>query len=109
MIIIPSITQSVTITPNNYSLPLWRKTHPYGQGNPYGGPGDVEQWRVFLANQRCQAIQLTIREIYDSSFGCSSWRRLRMSGINLLISTIRPFRAQPANVSVGGGANGSNN
>jgi hypothetical protein len=104
----PAITQSVTITPNNYSLPYGGDS-PYGQGNPYGGPGDVEQWRVFLANQRCQAIQLSIQEIYDPSFGVPAGEGLRMSGINLLISTIRPFRAQPNNVSVGGGTNGSNN
>jgi hypothetical protein len=104
----PAITQSTLITPNNYSLPYGGDS-PYGQGNPYGGPGDVEQWRVFLANQRCQAIQLTIQEVYDPSLGVPAGEGLRMSGINLLISTIRPFRAQPANVSVGGGANGSNN
>jgi hypothetical protein len=104
----PSITQSTTITPNNYSLP-YGEDSPYGQGNPYGGPGDVEQWRVFLANQRCQAIQLNIKEIYDSSLNVPAGEGLRMSGINMLISTIRPFRAQPANVSAGSGTNGSNN
>lgn len=103
-----AITQSTLITPNNYSKPYGIDS-PYGQGNPYGGPGDVEQWRVFLANQRCQAIQLSIQEIYDPSLGVPAGEGLRMSGINLLISTIRPFRAQPANVSIGGGVNGSNN
>jgi len=101
----PAITQSTIITPNNYSLP-YGEDSPNGQGNPYGGPGDIEQWRVFLANQRCQAIQLTIQEIYDSSLGVSAGEGLRMSGLNFLISTIRPFRAQPAAASVGGGTNG---
>ena len=104
----PSVVQSTTITPNNYSLPYGGDS-PYGQGNPYGGPGDVEQWRIFLANQRCQAIQLSIQEIYDASLNVPAGEGLRMSGLNFLISTIRPFRAQPANVSVGSGANGSNN
>lgn len=104
----PSITQSTIITPNNYSLPYGGDS-PYGQGNPYGGPGDIEQWRIFLANQRCQSIQLTIQEIYDASLGVPAGEGLRMSGINMLISTIRPFRAQPANVSAGSGTNGSNN
>jgi hypothetical protein len=104
----PAITQSTIISPNNYSLPYGGDS-PYGQGSPYGGPGDIEQWRIFLANQRCQAVQLTIQEIYDSSLGVSAGEGLRMSGLNFLISTVRPFRAQPANVSVGGGTNGSNN
>lgn len=103
-----NITQSTIITPNNYSLPYGGDS-PYGQGNPYGGPGDVEQWRIFLANQRCQAIQLSIQEIYDASLGVPAGEGLRMSGLNMLISTIRPFRAQPGNVSVGSGVNGSNN
>jgi hypothetical protein len=104
----PAIVQSTIITPDNYSLPYGGDS-PYGQGNPYGGPGDVEQWRIFLANQRCQAIQLSIQEIYDSSLNVPAGEGLRMSGINMLISTIRPFRAQPANVSAGSGVNGSNN
>lgn len=104
----PSVTQTTMITPNNYSA-AYGLDSPYGQGNPYGGIGDVEQWRVFLANQRCQAIQLSVKEIYDPSLGVPAGEGLRMSGINLLISTIRPFRAQPNNVSAGGGTNGSNN
>lgn len=104
----PSITQSTVITPNNYSQPYGGDS-PYGQGSPYGGPGDVEQWRIFLANQRCQSIQLTIKEIYDSSLGVPAGEGIRMSGLNFLISTIRSFRAQPANVSAGSGTNGSNN
>ena len=103
-----NIVQSTTISPDNYSLPYGGDS-PYGQGDPYGGPGDVEQWRLFFANQRCQAIQLNIQEIYDPSLGVPAGEGLRMSGLNVLISTIRPFRAQPNNVSVGGGTNASNN
>lgn len=103
----PTIVQSVTITPTNYSQP-YGVSSPYGQEALYGGPGDVEQWRVFLANQRCQAIQLTVQEVYDPSFGVPAGEGLRMSGINMLISTIRPFRAQPSVNSIGGGVNGGN-
>ena len=106
----PAVVQSVTITPNNYSVPYGGfgndEASPYGQETPYGGPGDIEQWRVFLANQRSQAIQLNIQEIYDESLGVPAGEGLRMSGINLLISTIRPFRAQQSATTVGGGTNG---
>lgn len=102
-----NIRQSTTITPNNYSQP-YGVSSPYGQEALYGGPGDVEQWRIFFANQRCQAIQLSIQEIYDASLGVPAGEGLRMSGLNVLISTVRPFRAIPSNVSVGGGVNGAN-
>lgn len=103
----PAVRQTSMITPNNYSNP-YGVDSPYGQGSPYGGPGDVEQWRVFFANQRCQAFQLTIDEVYDSSLGVPAGAGLTMSGLNLLISTVRPFRAIPASLSVGGGTNGGN-
>lgn len=100
-------TQTTLISPTNYSLP-YGVSSPYGQEDLYGGPGDVEQWRVFFAQQRCQAIQLTIQEVYDPSLGVPAGAGLTMSGLNLLISTIRPFRAQPAAQSAGGGVNGGN-
>lgn len=104
----PSIAESSTITPDNYS-PAFGLSSPFGQQTPFGGPGDREQWKVAFANQRCQAIQLTIQEIYDPSLGVPAGEAIRMSGINLLISTIKPFKAiNPANV-VGGGTNGSVN
>lgn len=103
----PAPKQSTMITPDNYSNP-YGVDSPYGQGTPYGGPGDVEQWRVFFANQRCQAFQLTIEEVFDASFGVPAGAGLTMSGLNLLISTVRPFRAIPSGNSVGGGVNGLN-
>jgi hypothetical protein len=110
----PSVRQSVTITPDNYSEPYGgikptnSEASPYGQETPYGGPGDVEQWRVFFANQRCQAFQLTIQEIYDASLGVPAGAGLTMSGLNLMISTVRSFRAGPVPQTVGGGTNGGN-
>lgn len=109
----PSPTQSTMISPTNYS-PAYAaappsQNSPYGQELLYSGPGDVEQWRVFLANQRCQAFQLQIQEVYDRSLGVLPGEGLRMSGLNLIISTARSFRAIPNVNSAGGGTNGSNN
>lgn len=100
-----SPAQTTTITPTNYSQ-NYGDSSPYGQEDLYGGPGDVEQWRIFLANQRCQAFQLTIQELYDQSFGVPAGEGLRMSGLNLLISTMRPFKAIRSSNSIGGGRNG---
>lgn len=101
-----SIVQSETITPTNYSQ-NYGLPSPYGQGNPYGGPGDVEQWRIFFANQRCQSFQLTIQELYDPSFGVPAGEGIRISGLNLLVSAKRSFKAQSAANSIGGGTNGA--
>ena len=106
----PAIIQSITISPNNYSVPYGGngndEASPYGQETPYGGPGDIEQWRIFLANQRCQSIQLTIQEIYDSSLGVPAGEGIRISGLNFLVAMKRGFRAQPTSETVGGGSNG---
>lgn len=108
----PSIVESSTITPDNYSpaygLGPPNSSSPYGQETPYGGPGDVELWRVFFANERCMSFQLTIQEVYDSSFGIPPGEGVRISGLNLLISAMRSFKSQAAALSIGGGTNGRN-
>ena len=104
----PALVQSTTIHPTNFN-PNYGDVSPYGQESVYGGNSDVEQWRVFFANQRCQAFQLTLQEIYDPSLGVPAGPGIAMSGLNLLISTVRPFRAIPSVNSIGGGSNGSNN
>lgn len=101
----PSIVQSVTITPDNFSQ-AYGDSSPYGQQSPYGG-SDVEQWRIFFANQRCQSFQLTLTEIYDPSLGVEAGAGLTISGLNCLVSVARGFRAQSAARSVGGGTNGN--
>lgn len=101
----PSITQAVTITPDNYSPPYggngMDSASPYGQETPYGGPGDKLQWRVFLKKQRCQSFQLTIQEIYDPEFGVPAGAGLYISGLNILLGVARSFRAIGSNHSVG--------
>lgn len=96
-----SAPQQVSIiSPDNYSLPYGGDS-PYGQGNPYGGPGDLEQWRVFLAKQRCQALQVSIQEVYDSSFGVPAGEGLTISGLNMIVGAKSSFRTIPAKNSVG--------
>lgn len=81
-----AVTQVVMIQPNNYSL-------PYGGDSPYGNPlavgfggnGNIEQWRVDLEQQQCQAIQITINEIFNPFFGTISGAGLTLSGLNFII------------------------
>jgi hypothetical protein len=104
----PAIQQAPTITPDNFS-PTYGTSSPYGQQSPYGFPGDVEQWRIFFTNQRCQAFQLTVQEIFDPSLGVPAGEGIRMSGLNVVVDAKRGWRAGPVPQSVGGGVNGSNN
>ena len=98
-----SPSQSVIITPTNFSTPYGSgpSQSPYGQGNPYGGPGISENWRVFLERQRCMAISLTCQEVYDASLGVPAGAGLTLSGINMVCAFKKPFRPQSAAHSAG--------
>lgn len=104
--------QTSLITPTNYSPAYGGDgadlANPYGQETPYGGPGDVEQWRVFFTKQRCQAFQLSVNEVYDATLGVPAGAGLVISGLNCIIGVARGFRSIGTNKSVGGNAtNGS--
>lgn len=87
----PGIVQNLTIVPSNYS-PNYGGDTPYGQGTPYGGPGTLEQWRIFHTQQRCQSFQITINEIYDPSLGVAAGQGLTLSGLNLVAGIKRGYR-----------------
>lgn len=97
-----SPSQSLTISPDNFS-PNYGIDSPYGAGDPYGGPTDLEQWRIFLNRQRCMAFKITIEEIYDPSFGISAGAGLTLSGLNLLIGIKKGWNTISSAHSVGGG------
>lgn len=79
----PTIEQSTTITPAQVS-PI-----PVSTSN-------VEQWRVFLQRQKCQAFQLTITEV-DAIVG----EGLTLSGLNLVIGKKKGYPVRRQNLSVG--------
>lgn len=78
--------QNVIINPTNYASNYGSDTL-WGGSSSWGGPSQVEQWRVFLQKQKCEAIQITISEIYDPSFGVVSGPGLTISGLNITIGT----------------------
>jgi hypothetical protein len=80
----PAIIQNTIISPQNYS-PVYGADSPFGNGSPFGGPSQVEQWKVFLNQQRCQSVQLTLSELYDPSFGVSAGAGLTLSGLNFVV------------------------
>lgn len=119
----PGPSQSTLISPTNFagvyggpSLNPGDGTDyasPYGQDATFGGStpvdelamGSVEQWRVFLAKQKCQSIQISLQEIYDASFGIPPGQGLTLSGINMIYGMKKSYRPIAAANSVGGGSN----
>lgn len=98
-----SPSESHFISPNNYSTPYGSglSQSPYGQGNPYGGPSNLENWRVFLQRQRCMAFAIELQEIFDSTLASTAGAGLTLSGINVVMGFKKSYRPQSAATSVG--------
>lgn len=87
------------IDPTNYSS-AYGDIGPYGEGNPYGGPGVSENWRVF-ANRRCMALSIEVQEIYDPTLGVPAGAGLTLSGINIVLGMKSPFKTISSSNSIG--------
>ena len=79
-----SPSQSLLAVSQNYS-PAYGEDPLYGNGSPYGGPGNVEQWRVFFNQQKCQSFQLQINEIFNPEYGTTPGYGVQLTGINLVV------------------------
>lgn len=95
-------SQSTIITPDNFTPLYGNAGGPYGQESPYGGVGDIEQWRVFLDNQKCQSFQISLKEFYDSSLGVPAGKGLTLSGLNLIVGLKKGYVPIGSSKSVGG-------
>ena len=80
----PSPSQVTAITPDNYNNP-WGGEALWGSGATWGGNTDLEQWRIFLTQQRCESFQITVKEVYDSTYGQVAGAGLTISGLNLIV------------------------
>ena len=98
----PSPTQVTLIQPNNFSSAV---PSNFGVPVPMGSKNNVENWRVFLARQRCSSVQITFNEIYDPTFGVPAGAGLTMTGLNVVAGLKKSFRPISQNTSAGGGNN----
>jgi hypothetical protein len=96
----PSPTQTVLITPSNYS-PNWGGELNWGSGEAWGGPGNIENWKINLQRQKCEALQISVQEIYDPTFGVSAGQGLTLSGINLVVGIKKGYRPIRATLTAG--------
>jgi hypothetical protein len=97
----PAIAQQTIIEPLNYTPNYGSASGPYGSESPYGGMSDVEQWRIFLNQQKVQAFRVTLDEIYDPSFGVAAGAGFTMSGLNLTVGLKKGYTTLRAAQSVG--------
>lgn len=76
--------QQSTYNPTNYS-PAYGGETVYGGGKAYGGPGNIESFKVSTKKQKCKAFQISVQEIYDASYGVMAGQGLSLSGINCVV------------------------
>lgn len=76
--------QSDIIQPDNYDG-NWGSQAVWGSGDNWGGPGSLEQWRVFFQKERCMAVSLLVNEIYDPTLGVPAGAGLTLSGLNFTV------------------------
>lgn len=96
----PGPSQQVMINPLNFSG-TYGSDPLYGDSIAYGGVTQLEQWRIFPQQQKCQAFQITVNEVYDPSFGVPAGEGLTISGLNLIVGIKRGSRPIPARTSAG--------
>lgn len=96
----PSPTQVSVITPDNYNTP-WGGNAQWGSSPAWGGKPSLEQWRVFLRQQKCQAFQITVQESFDATFGTQAGAGLTLSGLDLVVGMKSGYPRLRAAQSVG--------
>lgn len=93
-------SQSIVITPDNYNPP-WGGEALWGSGEVWGGPSNTFEARFFPEQQKCETFQISMQEIYDSSYGATSGAGLALSGLSLIVGAKKGYRTQKASRSFG--------
>lgn len=96
----PGVNQQTIILPYNFNAP-WGGDSTWGQSTPWGGAPTLEQWKVHLARQTCQSFQITMNEVFDSSYGTVAGAGLTLSGLSLIVGIKKGYRPFGERTSAG--------
>lgn len=94
------ISEQALITPINQTG-NYGSDDLFGQTTPYGGPGDLEQWRIQPSTELCQAFQVSLTEIYDPSYGMPAGAGFNLSAMTCVVGVNRGYRPVKATETVG--------
>ena len=92
----PSVTQLVTVVPDNFSG-NWGSGTSWGSIFAWGGSSNKEQWQINFENQQCQSFQLSFREYFDSTKGEIAGAGLTVSGMTILAGVKKSW---PTNIAI---------
>lgn len=95
----PAIVHRQTIQPKNFSGAS--PSNGFGIPVPFGGPTDLEQWRIHTKQQLCQNMNINVTEVFDPSFGVVAGAGFTMSGIDLVVEVLRGWRPIAGSSSAG--------
>lgn len=100
-----SPVQTDLISPTNYEGPYGADTYFGGDGSSGFGmapqEGSIEQFRIFLARERCKAFQVNVQEVFDPTYGTVAGPGLTLSGLNCIVGVKRPYAPVSQNYQVG--------
>lgn len=94
------LSEYAAIQPDNLT-DIYGSDDFYGQTTPYGGIGDLEQWRIQPATQKCQTFQISLEEIFDPSFSTIPGAGFTLSAMTCTIGVNRSYRPVKATNTVG--------
>lgn len=83
-------TQGTLITPDNYAS-VYGADPFFGSNEFFGGPSQVEKWRIMLTKQKCDSVQIKVSEVYDPSLGVQAGAGLTLSGMNFIIGVKKGY------------------
>lgn len=92
--------QTSVILPDNFNPPYGGDS-VYGGGSPYGDNSAIEQWRIFNQIGKCEAMQISVQEVFDPTFGTAAGAGLTLSGINFVYGAKKTYTTIKAARSVG--------
>lgn len=94
------LSEQAVIEPMNQTG-VYGSDQIYGQTTPYGGPGDLLQWRIQPATQKCQAFQISITEVYNPGYGVPAGAGFTLSAITMVINALKGYRPVKATNTIG--------